>query len=122
MVHILDIKPRAESELRDEVQVQFPHLHYHECDISSWSQLRDAFESAGPVDIAIANAGISEEQVGSYFNDTFDQDGRLLQPSWGVLDVNYRAVLDFVKLAWSYMRGRGGSIVITASVSSYGRS
>ncbi|KAI0191319.1 NAD(P)-binding protein [Astrocystis sublimbata] len=119
IVHILDIKTQLESELQPEVQKKFPNLHYRQCDISSWTELRDAFESVGAVDIAIANAGVSEEQTRSYFDDTFDPDGRLLQPSWGVLGVNYRAVLDFVKLAWSNMRARGGSIVVTASVSSY---
>ncbi|KAI8945471.1 short chain dehydrogenase reductase [Xylaria longipes] len=120
-VHILDIKPQKESELRDEIQARFPNLHYHKCDIASWTELRDAFESVGVVDIAIANAGVSDEQHASYFDDKFDADGHLAQPTWGILDVNYRAVLDFVKLAWSSMRRNGieGSIVITASVSSY---
>ncbi|KAI0099745.1 NAD(P)-binding protein [Nemania sp. FL0031] len=120
-VHILDIKPQEESELRGEMVARFPNLCYHQCDITSWKQLRETFDSAGAVDIAIANAGVSDEQLESYFDDKFDGDGHLAQPIWGVLDVNYRAVLDFIKLAWSIMRRHGteGSIVVTASVSSY---
>ncbi|KAI1132467.1 NAD(P)-binding protein [Nemania abortiva] len=121
VVHILDIKPQEESELRDGIGARFPKLYYHQCDIASWTQLREVFDSVGAIDIAIANAGVSAEQHASYFDDKFDSDGHLVQPTWGVIDVNYRAVLDFVKLAWSTMRKHGtkGSIVITASVSSY---
>ncbi|KFA56662.1 hypothetical protein S40293_11043 [Stachybotrys chartarum IBT 40293] len=116
-VHILDSKPKCESELSEELQ----GLHYHECNIASWPELRAVFDKAGNVDIAIANAGVSEEQHVNYFDDVLGVDGKLEQCQWGVLDVNYRAVLDFVKLAWSQMRKNKtqGSIVITTSTSSY---
>ncbi|RYP59904.1 hypothetical protein DL769_008346 [Monosporascus sp. CRB-8-3] len=116
-VHILDIKTETESDLSREQGF----IQYHRCDIASWTDLRAAFDTIGQVDIAIANAGVSEEQHTSYFDDTLDGEGKLAQPSWSVIDVNYRAVLDFVKLAWSGMRRRRieGSIVITTSVSSY---
>ncbi|KAI1499288.1 NAD(P)-binding protein [Biscogniauxia marginata] len=120
-VHVLDIKSRDESELPTQLPPELATLHYHQCNIASWVELRAAFESIGQIDIAIANAGVSEEQHSSYFDDIVDADGKLVQPTWGVLDVNYRAVLDFVKLAWSNMRRHHteGSIVITASTSSY---
>lgn len=71
------------------------------------------------MDIAIANAGASEEQP--YFEDEFDDAGELVEPKFNVLDVNFRGVVMFVKLAVSYMRRQknGGSIVVTASATAY---
>jgi NAD(P)-dependent dehydrogenase (short-subunit alcohol dehydrogenase family) len=57
------------------------------------------------VDIAIANAGVSEEA--NYFKDTFDDDSNLIEPKYRVIDVNYRAVLNFVKLSLSFLRRQG---------------
>ena len=90
-----------------------------ECNTASWPDLLTAFKQAGSVDIAIANAGVSEEH--DYFEDRLDEAGELLEPTYNVIDVNYRGVLNFVKLATSYMRrqGRGGSIVITSSATAY---
>lgn len=90
------------------------------CDTTSWLDLKRAYAQAGRVDIAIANAGVSEEQ--DYLEDQFDSDGELVQPRYDkVIDVNLRGVLYFVKLAISCMRRqrRGGSIVITSSATAY---
>lgn len=90
------------------------------CNAASWGDLRAAFAQAGKVDIAVANAGISEEQP--YFVDEYDEAGQLLEPKFGVLDVNFKGVVMFVKLAVSYMRkqgSNGGSIVVTASATAY---
>jgi NAD(P)-dependent dehydrogenase (short-subunit alcohol dehydrogenase family) len=103
------------------------------CDTTSWTDLKAAFGLAlaqggtGRIDIAIANAGVSEEY--DYFADTYDDKGELLEPSFGVLDVNFRGVVNFVKLAVSQMRRQrreaiggsnaGGSIVITSSATAY---
>jgi NAD(P)-dependent dehydrogenase (short-subunit alcohol dehydrogenase family) len=90
------------------------------CDTTSWTDLKRAYAQAGNVDIAIANAGVSEEQ--NYLEDQFDSDGELVQPRYDkIIDVNLRGVLDFVKLALSNMRrhGGGGSIVITSSATAY---
>ncbi|KAI1264696.1 NAD(P)-binding protein [Xylariaceae sp. FL1019] len=118
-VHVLDIKPQSESELTSEIVAELPSLRYRQCNVASWRDLLQAFEAAGSVDIAIANAGVSEEQHSDYFEDRFDSEGKLVQSSWTVLDVNYRAVLDFVKIAWSNMRKHQteGSIVITTNSS-----
>lgn len=86
--------------------------------MTKWAELRQAFDRIGKVDIAVANAGVSEET--DYFKDTFDDAGRLLEPEYQVLDVNYRAVLSFIKLSLSKMRkAGGGSIVITSSATAY---
>lgn len=96
------------------------NIEYRECDISKWDNLVAAFKHAGDIDIAVSNAGVSEET--DYFADTFgDSTGELLEPSYGVLDVNLRAVLNFTKLALSNFRRRKypGSIVITSSATAY---
>lgn len=113
-MHILDLNPPTgdDAVLPDSVI-------YTRCDITNWASLRSAFTKAGRVDIAVANAGVSQES--DYFADTFDADGLLEEPRWAVIDVNFRAVLNFTKLALSAFRrqGPGGSLVITASATAY---
>lgn len=69
--------------------------------------------------MAFANAGISE--VTNTFSDSFDGEGLLSEPSYDVIDINFRSVVNFVKLAWHSMKihGVGGSIVITTSATAY---
>lgn len=113
-VHILDVNPPPDDE-------GLPHgAHFHRCNTAVWAELRGAFDSvSGPIDFAFANAGVSEEA--DYFADTFDDDGKLAEPAYRVLDVNVRGVYNFVKLALSRMRKEKtpGSIVITTSASGY---
>jgi NAD(P)-dependent dehydrogenase (short-subunit alcohol dehydrogenase family) len=94
-------------------------IEYRRCDISKWDELRSAFAHAGSVDIAVANAGVSEDT--DYFADTFDEQGALLELRSPVLEVNLRAVFNFVKLSLSHFRKRRcqGSIVITSSATAY---
>ncbi|EFW98814.1 short chain dehydrogenase reductase [Grosmannia clavigera kw1407] len=95
-------------------------VEFRQCDISKWASLVDAFQHAGTVDIAVSNAGISEET--DYFADTFDETtGDLLEPKYAVMNVNMRAVANLTKLAISHFRRRGcpGSIVITSSATAY---
>lgn len=95
-------------------------IEYRHCDVSSWEQLRAAFQYAGNIDIAVANAGICEET--DYFEDAFDPvTGNLIEPEYRVLDVNLRAVINLTKLALSHFRKheRAGSIVINSSATAY---
>ncbi|KAJ6134163.1 hypothetical protein N7523_000485 [Penicillium sp. IBT 18751x] len=111
-VLLLDRNPPAEP-------LNSSRLEYFPCDVTSWSDLLAAFQHAGRVDVAVANAGVSEEA--DYFADTFDEAGVLVEPAYGVLDVNLRGVLNFTKLAISSMRRLhvSGSIVITSSATAY---
>ncbi|KAJ4021178.1 hypothetical protein NW752_004185 [Fusarium irregulare] len=99
-----------------------------QCDVTSWADLRKAFDKtvyeAGRIDIAISNAGVSEEH--DYFTDQFDESGNLLEPEFEVIDVNFCAVVSFVKLAVSQMRKqrkagdkKTGRIVVTSSATAY---
>lgn len=112
-MHILDLNP-PNGEIQSSSGIEFSH-----CNVVSWSELRSIFERVGHVDMVFANAGVSEET--DYFRDTHDQDGLLLEPRYGVIDVNYRAVLNVIKLSLSAMRkqGTGGSIVLTTSATAY---
>ncbi|KAL8746778.1 MAG: hypothetical protein Q9190_001257 [Brigantiaea leucoxantha] len=110
-VYILDLSPPDEALP--------PNTTFIQCNIASWSALLSAFKTAGHVDICVANAGVSEET--NYFKDTFDAEGELEEPKYRVMDVNYRAVVNFVKISLSYLRrqGTGGSIVLTTSATAY---
>ncbi|KAI0506889.1 short chain dehydrogenase reductase [Xylaria bambusicola] len=111
-VHILDLNETVDALPRG-------NIHFHRCDATKWEQLRDIFNQIPRVDFAFANAGTSEET--DYFADTFDDNGNLLEPAYAVLDINFRAVANLVKLAWASMRKNNihGSIVITTSATAY---
>ncbi|KAL4922542.1 hypothetical protein BDW62DRAFT_217359, partial [Aspergillus aurantiobrunneus] len=142
-VYVLDLHPpppqehaSAEGEGREEGSNQ-SRIHYRLCNVASWPALRAVFDELAQqtitIDIAIANAGVSEEC--DYFADTWDAEGKLEEPAYAVVEVNYRAVLNFVKLSLSAFRrsssssttngssnsnGSGGrSIVITTSATAY---
>ncbi|KAI9168055.1 Short-chain dehydrogenase/reductase ATR7 [Paramyrothecium foliicola] len=104
------------------------NVTFFPCNVSKWADLRAAFRratsEAGRLDIVIANAGVSEEY--DYFEDQLGDDGELLEPKYGVVDVNFRGVVNCVKLGVSQMRKQrkagdaaGGSIVITSSATAY---
>ncbi|KAK2038763.1 short chain dehydrogenase reductase [Colletotrichum somersetense] len=99
---------------------QLEGIEFRQCDVSKWTSLLHAFRHAGDIDITVANAGVSEEI--DYFADKFDtRTGDLVEPEYRVLDVNLRAVANFVKLSISHFRRRKcpGSIVITSSATAY---
>ncbi|KAI1873503.1 hypothetical protein JX265_005125 [Neoarthrinium moseri] len=94
-------------------------MHWIKCDISKWSDLVFAFAQVDVVHIAIANAGVSED--GTYLSDKYDESGNLLEPSYKVIDVNFKGTLNFIKLACNAMRTHSveGSVVITSSATAY---
>ncbi|TEA19205.1 Short-chain dehydrogenase/reductase ATR7 [Colletotrichum sidae] len=108
----LDINPPPEEQPQ--------HIEFRKCDVSQWPSLLEAFRYAGDVDIAVSNAGVSEEM--DYFADAVDETTEeLIEPQYRVLDVNLRAVINFTKLAVGHFRRRAcpGSIVITSSATAY---
>ncbi|CAD6591260.1 MAG: hypothetical protein ASARMPRED_005285 [Alectoria sarmentosa] len=113
-VHILDRNAPSGTE-----HASNPSLEFLKCDVTDWNLMRGIFHQIGRVDMAFANAGISE--VTNSFTDHFDDQNQLLEPNYDVLDVNLRSVINFVKLAWHSMRlhGVAGSIVITTSATAY---
>lgn len=143
-VYVLDLSPPSEEEEGEGIP---SGAIFVKCNVSSWTELRQAFDAISEerIDIAIANAGVSE--TSDFLDDSFDSAGLLQQPKYEVLDVNFRAVLNFVKLAVRNMRrgggarkiddenkginkheterggeeddGRGGSIVITSSATAF---
>ncbi len=63
-------------------------------DVLIWKELRGLFKSTrakhGRIDFVFANAGMGEFQ--NAFDDTFDEDGELAEPSLAVIDVNLKSV------------------------------
>jgi len=111
-VKILDLNPPEDESGLDGIE-------YTRCDITDWKSLRNVFATMKHIDIAVANAGVSQEC--DYFEDTFDANGELEEPRYAVIEVNYRAVLNFVKLSLSAFRKQapGSSLVITSSATAY---
>lgn len=103
-----------------------PRFLFHRADITNWKQQRAGFESTvkrfGRVDCVYVNAGIAE-YGDQFFQEETDADGLLAEPDRRTIDVDLQAADDTVRLAVHYLRkngeGRGGSIVVTASLAGY---
>jgi NAD(P)-dependent dehydrogenase (short-subunit alcohol dehydrogenase family) len=136
-VHILDRSPPP-AEIIHQPPSTSPgprgggSIAYHPCELTSWSTLLAVFNAIGHVDIVVANAGVSQES--DYFADTFTAAGTLAEPAYGVIDVNFKATVNVIKLAlrafrmqWGTGRmdsdggggGGGGSLVLTSSATAY---
>lgn len=118
-MHNVDVKkPGPENEDWED----WEDYHIHLADVTKWEQLRAAFDAAGVPDFVFANAGGPvgiEDDV--FFEDHYDDQGRLLEPTYDCMAVNTRGTLATVKLAWSMMRQakKEGSIVVTAASTAY---
>ena len=93
-------------------------------DVTSWEALETLFskvyEEYGRIDIVYANAGVGPRV--DYLTLEKDKEGRLIEPSKRVLDINLIAVTNQVALAVHYMKNKeGGNIVFTASCTGYQR-
>lgn len=104
-----------------------PRFLYLQCDITSWSAQRSAFEKAvekfGQIDNVFVNAGIAEYKD-QFFKDDLDKDGKLAEPDRRCVDICLHAANDTVKLAIYHIRHRkdgkkSGNIVLTASLAGY---
>lgn len=75
----------------------------------------------GHIDMVFANAGVTEKE--RFLPDMIpvDGDGQPREPTYPILDVNLKSVLNVIKLSWNIMRSQegGGSIVLTASSTAY---
>lgn len=115
---------------------------YVPLNVTSWTALSDIFEKAflqhGRIDHVFANAGIrlrtlrtqspplTHPTLGipprtTLLEDKLDDNGKLQEPDYTVIEVNLKSVLNTTALALHYMRKQqppGGSIVLTASASS----
>ncbi|GME23929.1 Short-chain dehydrogenase reductase sdr protein [Neofusicoccum parvum] len=112
-----DVNPLPAAE-------QNPSINFVSTDVTSWDSVTALFEAAqklhGRVDHVFANAGI--EPRTTFLEDTLNEDGKLREPDWRTIDVNLKGVLNTVTLGLHHLRKNGdagGSIVITASVTSY---
>ncbi|KAK6222912.1 hypothetical protein LQW54_000723 [Pestalotiopsis sp. IQ-011] len=91
-------------------------------DVTSWEQLKNMFEAAvgtfGGVDHVFANAG-RDDYVGDDLDDGLDPK----EPSNLVIHINLIGVINTTRLAIHYLKksSNGGSIVMTASTSSFQR-
>ncbi|OGM49899.1 short-chain dehydrogenase [Aspergillus bombycis] len=104
-------------------------LKFVTADATSWDSLRNLFNQAveafGRIDHVFANAGIAPRA--GFLEETLDENGELEPPDMQVLNVNLNGVIYTTRLAVHYFtkfvgQHNGvvtGSIVLTASASSF---
>lgn len=100
-------------------------LTFLKTNVTAWADLSALFKLAkskhSKIDHVFANAGISGRTT--YLDERLDENGDLLEPNHLVYDINLKGVVNTVALAIHHMRRQdsGGSIVLTASASSFQR-
>ncbi|KAG8157350.1 hypothetical protein KVR01_012734 [Diaporthe batatas] len=106
-----DIAPPAESD---------KNVTFIKTDVSKWADLTALFKKTkeihGRIDHVFANAGLGPRA--DYFSTEVDENGDLKEPSYDLLDVSLRGVMNTTTLAIYYFRQQpeGGSVVINGSV------
>ncbi|KAL1619284.1 hypothetical protein SLS56_010174 [Neofusicoccum ribis] len=113
-------------------KIEGPDMTFVPLDVTSWEALSGLFEKAielyGRIDHVFANAELLRgDQVQgiaprvNLLEDKLDSNGKLQEPDYRVLDINLKSVMNTAVLALHYMRKQetGGSIVLTASASSF---
>ena len=95
-------------------------------DTTSWPDLLALFKHAkekhGRIDHVFSNAGISGRA--DYLSEKFDSNGELEEPNQLTFEINLKGMINTSYLGLYYMRHQepaGGSIVCTASASSFQR-
>lgn len=94
-------------------------------DVTSWKEQVEMFKATekqfGKIDHVFANAGIGANVT--LMEDELDENGDLLPPKLNTFNVNLIGCVYTVKLAIHHLKknSNGGSIVATASASSFTR-
>jgi NAD(P)-dependent dehydrogenase (short-subunit alcohol dehydrogenase family) len=83
-----------------------------EVDVSDQASMEAAFSRVPEPDVVIANAGVAMPVEGGLIETPVENWRR-------TIDVNLTGVFHTVRLAGRRMKGRGGSIVVTASTNSF---
>lgn len=113
------------SDLNALPEPEASSIPFHRTDVTSWKNQSEMFKAAekeyGKIDHVFANAGISPTIT--LLEDDVDENGDLLPPKMNTLNVNLTGCLYTVKLGIHYLKKNpnGGSIVMTASGSSFAR-
>jgi NAD(P)-dependent dehydrogenase (short-subunit alcohol dehydrogenase family) len=116
-VFACDLNPLPEPEASS--------VPFMRVDVRSWKEQLELFKAAqkqyGNIDHVFANAGIIPSMT--LLEDDVDENDDLLPPNKDTIDVNFIGCMYTVKLAIHYIKknSKGGSIVITASESSFSR-
>jgi NAD(P)-dependent dehydrogenase (short-subunit alcohol dehydrogenase family) len=116
-VFACDLNPLPEPEASS--------VPFMKVDVSSWEEQLELFKAAqkkyGHIDHVFANAGIIPSMT--LLQDDVDENGDILPPKKDTINVNLIGCIYTVKLAIHYIKmdPKGGSIVMTASGSSFSR-
>ena len=100
-------------------------MPFMKANVASWKEQVEMFKAAekefGKIDHVFANAGISATV--SLMEEDVDENGDLLPPKLDTFNVNLTGCVYTVKLGIHYLKKNpnGGSIVVTASASSFMR-
>ncbi|KAF1912789.1 hypothetical protein BDU57DRAFT_521344 [Ampelomyces quisqualis] len=113
------------SDLNPLPEPEKSSVPFLKVDVTSWKDQVELFKAAekeyGTIDHVFANAGIGPTVT--LLEDDVDENGDLLPPKLNTVNVNLLGCMYTVKLAIFHLKknSHGGSIVMTASASSFAR-
>ncbi|ROV99712.1 hypothetical protein VSDG_02948 [Cytospora chrysosperma] len=98
---------------------QGDHYTWVKTNVANWAELNALFKEAkklhGRIDHVFANAGLGPRA--DYFATEVDENGDLKEPTYDLIDVSQKGVMNTVTLGLYYLRqqAEGGSIVVNGS-------
>ncbi|KAF2186722.1 NAD(P)-binding protein [Zopfia rhizophila CBS 207.26] len=116
-LHLVDLNAEAGKKAVSSL----PNAHFHQTNVTNYSSLASAFESAyntsGRLDFVFANAGIVERDN---FYEKHDLSKLPPEPNQSSIDVNFKSVVNTSYLALHFFRkspkdGSSPALVMTAS-------
>jgi NAD(P)-dependent dehydrogenase (short-subunit alcohol dehydrogenase family) len=102
-VHIFEISNEQAAQTVAEIEGNGGEAHIHVCDVSNQQAVVQAFESIGPINILVNNAGIAHiGKADTTPEDDFDR----------VMRVNVKGVYNCLYAAIPQLRSAGGGVII----------
>ncbi|CAG9938651.1 unnamed protein product [Clonostachys rosea f. rosea IK726] len=121
---LLDIGAFVVAGDLNPVPIEHENIAFRQTNITIWDDLLGLFELAeskhGKVDHVFANAGVAPKAL--FVEDEVDENGKPVPPNLSVVDVNLKGTIYTVTMGLHFLKKqKKGSIVITASASSFQR-
>lgn len=110
-VHILELNEASVQEVVEEIKTAGGNVHAHICNVANQTEVMAVFESIGPLNILVNNAGIAH--VGNAVNTSEADFDR-------VMNVNVKGVYNCLHAAIPKLqKAGGGAIVNMASIAAW---
>jgi NAD(P)-dependent dehydrogenase (short-subunit alcohol dehydrogenase family) len=102
-LHIIDLNKEEGEATVKEIKNANGNAVLHACNVSDQQEIKNIFESIGPVDILVNSAGVSH--IGNAENTTEEDFDRLYK-------VNVKGVYNCIHAALPFMKEKGNGVIL----------